>query len=214
MTTLLTYSEPGENAINEDYLVTQIHVIDKNYLICALADGQGGTAGGAQAAKTACEAVINMAQEKRPKDLLEMETWFDIFYEADKSVTSDKVAGLTTLVAFCLNSSQISGASTGDSELYLIDTKGTKNLTSAQIKNPPLGTSGSLAIPFSARLSVPWKVLTMTDGVWKYGGIEKIYEIGTDVNSQSIIDMLLQKARLPRSGKLQDDFSIIVVDSE
>ncbi|MBS0657973.1 MAG: hypothetical protein JSR82_06970 [Verrucomicrobia bacterium] len=56
-----THSEPGGKRENEDFLLVGRHPEDTKIVLMALADGQGGRAHGAAAARSACEAVWETA---------------------------------------------------------------------------------------------------------------------------------------------------------
>ena len=51
----------------------------------------------------------------------------------------------------------------------------------------------------------------MTDGVWKYVGRDVVREVMLECRGQALLDALLTRARLPRSGTLQDDFTTVVL---
>ena len=67
--TLHTHSEPGGKVVNEDYLIARPHPTADSVYICILADGQGGRANAAQAARTACEAAWSYAAKLSPDQL-------------------------------------------------------------------------------------------------------------------------------------------------
>ena len=54
----------------------------------------------------------------------------------------------------------------------------------------------------------------MSDGVWKYAGWENILRIGVGERGEAIGDALLEGARLKRTGELQDDFTLIVLQGD
>ena len=52
----------------------------------------------------------------------------------------------------------------------------------------------------------------MSDGVWKYAGWETVREVALETSGQACIDALREKALLPGSGRLQDDFTLVVLE--
>ena len=88
-----------------------------------------------------------------------------------------------------------------------------QELTSNQIKNPPVGSGVAEFVPFASRLLAPWLVLLMSDGVWKYAGWDTIISVITQHDGQAMIDSLQDAARLPSSGEFQDDFTAVAVQN-
>ncbi len=136
-------------------------------------------------------------------------TWIGILRQADQAVANDLDAGLTTLIGFCLVRETIVGASNGDSAVLVVNAGADcHEVTKNQCKTPPVGFGDAPIIPFAARLVKPWTVLAMSDGVWKYVGWERIKEYGSRLRGPALIAALQQAARLPRTGALQDDFTV------
>ena len=107
------------------------------------------------------------------------------------------------------------GASCGDSAVLAISGDGTvTELTRLQSKNPPVGSGEATFILFEAELTRPWKILAMTDGVWKFAGWDSIEDAVCEMNGQPLIDALANRARLPGSGQFQDDFTLLVLESD
>jgi len=86
-------------------------------------------------------------------------------------------------------------------------------LTEHQHKNPPIGSGAARLAPFSARLGEPWKVLLMSDGVWKYPGWEAIIEKYRAESGQELKSSLRDVAAFNNGGSLFDDFSLILIES-
>lgn len=148
-----------------------------------------------------------------PADLLRPETWAKVLNAVDQAVADDPASGFTTFVGFIISGGRLCGTSSGDSAVLLLNpTKPATILTARQYKNPPVGSGGVECVSFAATLVCPWKVLAMTDGVWKYVGWEKVVAIAIEGHGQGTINALLDRARLPRTGGLQDDFSIVLVE--
>jgi hypothetical protein len=130
-------------------------------------------------------------------------------------VAADSTAGLTTLVAYCITPVRVCGASNGDSAAIVVRPNGSGSvLTAAQVKNPPMGSGDAAIVPFAAALEPPWAVVTMSDGVWKYAGLETVLRTAASHRGQALIDSLRGGATLRISGGLQDDFTIVAVWSD
>jgi serine/threonine protein phosphatase PrpC len=212
MVQIFTFSEVGGHARNEDALEINPHPIDPASYVCAVADGQGGRAGGAEAARIACQKCLELGLDYSPARLLLPSTWQDIFRKVDKAICDDSIAGFTTLVSFCISESHVAGASNGDSAAVLKNSDVAPiMLTHGQHKNPPLGSGGAITVSFAAALEKPWTVVAMTDGVWKYAGWETVLAIASDRSGEEIIQELKNRARLPLSGAFQDDFTVVVL---
>ena len=169
----------------------------------------GGQPNGGPAARLAVRTALDAATNLRPDDI----HWPDILRQADATVAADAGAGLTTLVGFAVRGNLVQGASCGDSAVLLLDAGGkAAEVTARQTKNPPVGSGEAFSIPFTAEMTAPWLVLAMTDGVWKYAGWHRIKEAAARFRGGRLIDALKALlARLPGSGKFQDDFTLIVI---
>ncbi len=202
----------GGHLENEDAFVVEELPGDPACFLCALADGQGGQAGGGQAARGACAVSIAETRRRSPVQLLLSSTWSAIVGAADLAVSRYPDAGFCTLVTFAVTERMVCGASCGDSALVLI-TGNRRNsvLTDPQPKNPPIGSGGAMAVPFSTVLSPPWMPLAMSDGVWKYAGWDRIADIDPNLSAEAAINTLHEAAKLPRSGALQDDFTVVAL---
>lgn len=211
----ITFSEAGGHLINEDAFAVQQHPDDPDCWICTLSDGQGGRSGGGRASQLGCAKVMELARQQRPNDLLRSNhTWATIFCEADTAVAAESAAGFATLIGFCVTGAQIHGASNGDSAVAIFnESRQCVELTGRQIKNPPIGSGHAAFMPFNAALNGPWMVLTMSDGVWKYSRWDRIKEAARHLRGQELVEELLQYARLPQSGQLQDDFTLVVLQT-
>jgi PPM family protein phosphatase len=209
MWTVFSYSEAGGHPINEDCFCTESN---QDRLLVTLADGQGGQAGGGKAAQLASESVLRQARLSPFAALGSPGSWTTFLRRADEEVSRDKESGLTTLIGLCVTDDAVHGASNGDSAVLLFLPKGRiEELTGRQAKNPPVGSGAATCIPFSAKLELPWTILVMSDGVWKYVGNDRIREIARREQGQAMVDSILAAAKSLRSGKLQDDFTLIVI---
>jgi hypothetical protein len=214
MPNVFSYTEAGGHVTNEDAFLVERHPADPECLLCALADGQGGRAGGRRAAEVACRTAIDAARGRLVADLRKPFIWSALLGTADQAVEADPAAGFTTLVAFCVCGDELAGASSGDSALLLIRGSLAVELTEDQIKNPPVGSGAANYVPFGAALRLPWRALAMSDGVWKYAGWENIIDAAKRRSGNDLIEALAAEVRLPGSGRFPDDFTAVVIESQ
>lgn len=209
--TMRTHSEPGGKTVNEDCLIARRHPANHSVIICALADGQGGRAFGAEAARAACESAWSSASRYSAMDLAEGAAWRSVIESADLATAA--TGGFTTLVALAIGDDFAAGASSGDSKAFFRSAEGSEitEWTARQPKNPPVGSESVASATFLGRVSRGGRLLLVTDGVWKYCGYESLreaFELPVDV-----VAAHLRRAVLARAGtSLPDDFSLIVVD--
>src|SRR5262245_39286612 len=111
MIQVFSHSEAGGHAENEDAFLVRQHPRDPGCWLCAAADGQGGRAGGAAAAREACRLCVEVFSALPPERLFVPFTWMDLLGSVDAGVARLAGAGFTTLVAFCLNETAVCGAS-------------------------------------------------------------------------------------------------------
>lgn len=208
-----SFTEAGGHATNEDAFAVRQYPVEPDEreipegCLVWVADGQGGRAGGAKAARLACGAAM--------LHIGAADDWPDMLARADRAVASDLEAGLTTLLGFAVWGDTVVGASCGDSAVLAISGDGeATELTRLQSKNPPVGSGEATFIPFEADLTRPWKILAMTDGVWKYVGWERIRALAKKLGGDELIAALQAAARLPGSGQFQDDFTVVLLEAE
>lgn len=213
-------SVAGERGANEDACVSRLHPRWRKLALCAVADGQGGQPGGASASSLACETIIGLAEACSPLSLHWPFTWHAIARRADRKVRAHAGAGFCTLVASAVTARRVSGVACGDSAAVLsVGNGATQFLTKDQQKNPPVGSGNAHFTFFSARVSrrKPWTLLLMTDGVWKFTGIDPVIEAAiSDAPAPRVIDQL--RAAAARNGRrlgrsVRDDFTVLVVQS-
>ena len=207
-----SFSEAGGHPENEDAFAVRTHPNDSGLWLAFVADGQGGRAGGGPAARLACETAVKSACDCRPKSLLEPATWKGILRTADLAVANDSTAGFTTLVGLCVSGTRIVGASSGDSAALLVNRGGKRVLTAYQAKNPPIGSGSATAVLFAAETGEDWQLLLMTDGVWKYVGWNRIYDMVRRMRGPELSNEMQGAARLPATGLFQDDFTLVTLD--
>jgi PPM family protein phosphatase len=201
MIELHAISEAGGHPVNEDAYLIREHPAEAGCWIGCIADGQGGRAGGARAAILACETVMRIAERTPVGMLASARGWGYLIPEADRVVADDTEAGFTTLIAFCIRRNRIVGASNGDSAVLLVNQSGNAILTERQPKNPPVGSGAAEFAEFTAELGESWRVLAMTDGVWKYVGWDRIEKELRARTGRLALNELRQMAGLPRKGR-------------
>jgi serine/threonine protein phosphatase PrpC len=208
---MFSFSKAGGHIDNQDAIAEGPHPNDASMRLCAIADGQGGRAGGAEAARLARKTTLERASASSPNQLILPWTWQKIIGAADQSVCDNPDAGFTTLIAFCLTESHVIGASNGDSAAVLFNSNEKPIiLTQNQNKNPPVGAGNVMAVGFDSKMVSPWTLLAMTDGVWKYAGMDAVLKIGFEKRGDEIIQELKARAQLNSSGVFQDDFTLVV----
>jgi hypothetical protein len=196
---------------NEDAFDIRRHPLEPECFLGAVADGQGGRAGGAAAAQEACRVFIELAGRAPWKNLAFPTVLTEILRAVDRAVCEHPQAGFTTLVAFIITDTYLWGASSGDSAALVANANQPANIVTArQVKNLPVGSGAAVFVNFDSPLQVPWTVLAMTDGVWKYAGWENILKRVAERSGEEIINSLCERARLPRTGQFQDDFTLLV----
>jgi hypothetical protein len=109
----------------------------------------------------------------------------------------------------------VAGASCGDSAAVAVCGDAAPHmLTSRQQKNPPVGSGEADFVPFEMAHMPPWKVLAMSDGVWKYATWDCVWDAAARLAGGELIAELQAAARLKRTGEFQDDFTVVLLESE
>lgn len=213
MVRVTSFSEAGGHINNEDAFEVHRHVDDPDCWLGYLADGQGGSGGGAEAARLACRTAAEATLRLPPRALAEPAAWLEILRQADRAVEADPEAGFTTLLGFCIHDGVLTGASSGDSAALVVSGgERAREMTSGQLRNPPVGSGEARFVAFSARMVRPWLVLAMSDGVWKYAGWGRLAQAAEGSRGAAIVEALQGAARLPRSGQFPDDFTVVAFE--
>lgn len=213
MVTAVTFSEAGGHPLNEDSFLVQPHPLDPRVWVCFVADGQGGRSGGGRASQLACRTALAVTTALSPKTLDDGRRWAGVLRSTDEAVCTDAEAGFTTFIALCVHADRVVGISNGDSAALLVSGAHTTELTAGQSKNPPVGSGTAAGSPFAAKLIPPWRLLVMTDGVWKYAGWQRVVEAVRRQTGADVMAELQQAARLVGSGRFQDDFTVVLLES-
>jgi hypothetical protein len=207
-----SFTESGGHIDNEDAFAVEPHLADPACRLCLLADGMGGQPGGWDAAQVACRVALRRAHALPTSNLVDPDAWVSLLHHADEAVCDDPRAGYTTLLGFIVTATTVTGASCGDSAVWLVQEGRVTDLTSRQFKNPPVGSGTAVFVPFAAQLRESWLILAMSDGMWKYVGLRG-RELALKLRGQELIDALQAQARLPGSGRFSDDFTLVVLQS-
>jgi PPM family protein phosphatase len=213
MIQVTTFSEPGGHPVNEDAFIVQPYPSGSDRWLCVLADGQGGRAGGADAARIACCTAADAALRREPAELADPEVWHAILRHADRAVCEAPRAGFTTVLGFVIAGRSLAGASCGDSAVLTLSAgERAREISKGQLKNPPVGSGEARFTSFSASLAAPWTVLAMSDGVWKYVGRERLVGAMMTSRGDALVEVLQGLARLPRTGQFPDDFTLVAFE--
>ncbi len=87
-------------------------------------------------------------------------------------------------------------------------------MTEGQKQRPPLGTGSAHAFSYKFALHPPWRILAMTDGVWKFAGWDQVWEFALGKSHPELMIESLCKAAKRTGGCLQDDFTVLVVNED
>lgn len=205
---ILTHTERGgAHRENEDAVLFRSHPADPSVWLCALADGQGGQSGGREAAELAVYTVLITGESFTPNQLRDPVAWQGILAAADEAVNDDPVAGFASLIGFAVTDGWVCGASNGDATV-LLSQRRSLWLTEAQRKNPPVGSGAAVPTGFAQTMSPPWRVLAMTDGVWKALGLLEIERLAGAQTGEALIAAIRQEAGVG----LDDDFTLLLIE--
>src|SRR5690242_897143 len=106
-------------------------------VVLVVADGAGGTGGGAKAAETVVSAVERWVYSE---ESLDGAGWCDCLKEIDIALAGHRHAGESTAVVAAVGPRGIEGASIGDSEAWIINGSEPNRLTRRQERKPLLGS--------------------------------------------------------------------------
>ena len=208
------YSEAGGHAESEDFVSIGClaGMSEEDAVLVTLADGQGGQPGGGPAARLASALALEMGQTLSLDRVRTGLGWNKLLRQVDDQVSRDKRSGYCTLISLLIEPNHLVGASAGDSAVVAFTpSHGMVELTAGQRKNPPVGSGMAIFTPFVQQLTSPWTVLVMSDGVWKYSGWDAIRHLDWRQPGASIIQYLRDKAGLAGCDRLQDDFTLVVI---
>lgn len=173
------------------------------YLV-ALADGAGGTGGGAVAAERLIAFISRLTEKAVSTD------WFDALCAFDDELSAHSLSGQTTGIVAFVGSERVIGASVGDSSAWLISLSGeTTDLTARQRRKPLLGSGEALPVQFEAE-RLGNRVLLGSDGLFKYAPVERICSLATRGTVAEAANALANCVQLP-SGAFHDDVAVVVI---
>jgi serine/threonine protein phosphatase PrpC len=176
-------------------------------LVVVVADGAGGTSGGALASESLIETAKAVA-ENATLDVHDASLWIALFEEADVALSS-RMAGETTGVVVVIGPDGLSGVSVGDSEAWIVGATFRDDLTEHQ-KRARLGSGRAMPVAFR-RPRGDGTLVVASDGLFKYATAEAIAAaVRTGGPVQGAAERLVDLVRLP-SGGLQDDVGIAIV---
>lgn len=204
---LFLHTEPGGHPLNEDYVLARVHPAEADLVICLLADGMGGRANGAAAARATCEAAWRAASALRPQALRDPAAWRSVLAAGDRAAV--EAQGFTTLLGLAADRAQVCGGSCGDSKAFSLAGSEWVEWTAHQRKHPPVGSGAAVFETFAGPRH--GRVLLVSDGVWKYSGQEALRRSFTLGAGSEVIDSLRRAALLPAGG-LPDVFSLIALE--
>ena len=171
--------------------------------LLVLADGAGGTSGGAAAA---ADAVLASALTFFPNSASDCVRFLQ---DLDQKLTT---VGQSTAVVLVLTDSEVLGASIGDSSAWLVGPTNVTDLTQHQKTKPLLGSGSAVPIGFGPFPFVG-RVLLGSDGLFKYVSHDRIATLASSLPFADAATGLVDAARL-RSGALQDDIAVVVAGQQ
>ena len=177
---------------------------DGQRVVLCVADGAGGRSGGTEAAGMAVEWVRHNVGLMNNAD-----SCAEVLRKMDEAIAKDSVAGETTCALVIVTSTEIFGASVGDSGAWLIPQNGTHlDLTQEQQRKPFIGSGSAWPVSFRRPRHVGGLLLA-TDGLLKYASAEQVIATcranPTELAAQRLIELVRYA-----SGALPDDVTIIL----
>jgi serine/threonine protein phosphatase PrpC len=169
-------------------------------IVIALADGAGGTGGGAEAA----QAIVDGVAERALSAVLRP-TWADEIEALDRSPTLG--GGQATAIVAEVGRDGLVGASAGDSQAWLVGPDGVHALTASQERKPLVG-AGAAATPFGGALANATLVIA-SDGLFAYARRADIARVACGADLGAAVRALVELVRLP-GGDLPDDVAIVL----
>ena len=168
--------------------------------LIVLADGAGGSAGGAQAA----DAVIELTRSLEPEA---RHDWQQVLRQVDARLAADPLLGETTAVLAFVSDRWIAGASVGDSEAWSLLGGRAFELTGRQRRKPLLGSGHAFPVGFGPAPAGE-RLLVASDGLFKYAPWDVVQRLALLAPKEAVRE-LVNAARLANS-RLQDDVAVVI----
>lgn len=181
-------------------------VIDlENRIVIILADGAGGITHGGAAADVVVKIVNGRAHE-----LADVEDCIELLREADHVVKA--TGGETTAVLLVIDEGGIYGASSGDSEAWVIHDDGSiDDLTKDQHKKRRIGSGRAVPVGFERSRLEGGTLIVGSDGLFRYARPEAIVDVVLGARTPDEAGDGLVGLVRPGSGELLDDLGVCVV---
>lgn len=173
-------------------------------LVLIVADGAGGTGGGAEAA----EYVVRSVKNRIHTTELSPDALNGLLVSIDREMSALACFGETTCVLAVLSDRGVVGTSAGDSGSLVFSKAGVDNLTASQIRKPLLGSGRAIPIGFT-RNHFDGTLLMASDGLLKYTSQEKIAATVLTADLDAAANKLVDLVSYP-SGALPDDVSVLL----
>jgi serine/threonine protein phosphatase PrpC len=201
MTTFTILVRPA-GAVGQDRVRGAAWASGHLFVVC---DGAGGTTGGAAAADIVAEHLMRI----RPPPSVSIRAFLsEALEDIDRSSVLLASGGMTTAVVAFVGNGTVEGASVGDSEAWLVSESNDVVLTEAQRRKPLVGSGRCATVGFGP-VAMRGTLVLGTDGLFKYCPREKLLHFARSADLQEIPELLLRATQLP-SGRLQDDFAVLV----
>ena len=177
-------------------------------IVLVVADGAGGTRGGAEAAQFACDRVMQFATVSAGSS----RDWTERLHAIDRELSKSDLGGQTTLVVAEVWNGAVSGAAVGDSQAWLVSPRGEMlDLTEDQQRKPLLGAGTARPCPFGPIEMRGGRLLLATDGLFRYAAQDKVLDVAAARVIPRAPSLLIDLARLP-NGELQDDVAVVICE--
>jgi PPM family protein phosphatase len=166
-------------------------------VVVAVADGAGGTSGGARAAKAVVDRVASVGSHAYD--------WSMLLAELDHAQIG---YGQTTAVVLWITRDKIVGASAGDSRAWIIREHGVDDITERQHRKPLIG-DGAVVTPIEVGPLDGGTLLVASDGLFSYAKRDDIVRLARGADLAEAAKAMIELVRLP-SGQLPDDVSVVL----
>lgn len=180
-------------------------VVGAGWLLACVADGAGGTGGGARAAQDVVDELSRFQGRAPPgeRDLLRCLLALDTRLSTTGGQTTAAIAVVTEFLVY--------GVSVGDSEILYLASDSIERLTSRQQRKPLLGSGQAKVTGFGSVAQPGARLLLATDGLFTFAPRAVIEQTLRAADFDAIAPRLVQAAQLP-TGALSDDVAVVVVE--